>query len=121
MKRRLYRRLALALFLACVSVGGVAAQEQPPASPPAQPESSAQQAQPPNPDTAVGQDLSKASERAVHAEEGEGHEENAEFKYSKMVAKLGSFIGIGPHGMYWVSLVINFVLLALFFWMLLRS
>ena len=121
MKRRLYRRLALALFLACVSVGGVAAQEQPPASPPAQPESSAQQAQPPNPDNAVGQDLSKASERAVHAEEGEGHEENAEFKYSKMVAKLGSFIGIGPHGMYWVSLVINFVLLALFFWMLLRS
>jgi len=99
-------------------VGVVAAQEQPPASGSAP---AAQQARPSNPDAAASQDLTKASERAVHAEEGEVHEEYAEFKYSKMVAKLGSFIGIGPRGMYWVSMAVNFVILALFFWMLLRS
>jgi len=117
MKRSLYGRLALVLFLACVSVGVVAAQEQPASDSAA----AAQQARPANPNAAASQDLSKASEAAVHAEEGEVHEEHAEFKYSKMVATLGSFIGIGPHGMYWVSMAVNFVILALFFWMLLRS
>ena len=38
-----------------------------------------------------------------------------------MVAKLGRMIGLGPHGMYWVSMVANFAILALFFWMLLKS
>jgi len=118
MKRSLYERLALVLLLACVSVGVVAAQDQQPASGSA---SAAQQAQPANPNAAASQDLTKASEAAVHAEEGEVHEENAEFKYSKMVAKLGSFLGIGTRGMYWVSMAVNFVVLALFFWMLLRS
>jgi F-type H+-transporting ATPase subunit b len=55
----------------------------------------------------------------VKAEEGKG--EHDEFKYSAMVARLGRLIGIDAHGMYWVSLVINFVVLALFFWMLLKS
>ena len=66
---------------------------------------------------------SNASKEAVQAEEGEGkeHDENAKFKYSAMVAKLGRLIGLGPTGMYWVSIAANFVFLALFFWMLLRS
>ena len=38
-----------------------------------------------------------------------------------MVARLGRAIGIDAHGMYWVSLVINFAILTLFFWMLLKS
>ena len=38
-----------------------------------------------------------------------------------MVTKLGGFLGIGPHGMYWVSIAANFAFLALFFWMLLRT
>jgi F-type H+-transporting ATPase subunit b len=38
-----------------------------------------------------------------------------------MVTKLGQLIGVGPIGMYWVSIVANFVFLGLFFWMLLKS
>ncbi len=115
------RRIGVALFVLCLSFGVLSAQDHSQAAPPA-PEQSAQQApqQPPtNPNTAISQDLSKASEQAVHSEEG--HEENAEFKYSAMVAKLGQMVGIGPHGMYWVSVALNFVFLALFFWMLLRA
>ena len=116
-------RIGLVFLLASLSLGVLSAQEhaQTPAN--AQPESSAQQAQQPptNPNAAAGAELTKESEKAVHAEEGEVHEENAEFKYSAMVAKLGRMIGVGPHAMYWVSLAINFTVLALFFWMLLKS
>ena len=121
MRRSLNNRLALPFFLVCLSVGVITAQQQPPSTPPAQSQQSTQQAQPANPDTAASQELSTESEKAVHASEGEEHEENAEFKYSDMVAKLGRIIGIDAHGMYWVSLFINFAILALFFWMLLKS
>jgi len=123
MKRYFLNRLSLALVLACFTVGVVVAQEHAGSPSASQPQTSAQPAQQPsvNPDAAAGEALTKESEKAVHAEEGEGHEENAEFKYSKMVAKLGHFIGLEARGMYWVSLAINFVVLALFFWMLLKS
>ena len=111
-------RLALLFLLGWLCAGVVVAQQPQPA-PPANSQHSAQQAQPVNPDTAVSNELSAESEKAVHA--AEGHEEYSEFKYSNMVARLGRAIGIDAHGMYWVSLVINFVILALFFWMLLRS
>jgi F-type H+-transporting ATPase subunit b len=119
MKRFLNRRLALLFFLVCLSIGVVTAQQQPQSAPPAQSQPSAQQAQPVNPNTAAGGELASESEKAVHA--AEGHEEYSEFKYSDMVARLGRAIGIDAHGMYWVSLVINFAILALFFWMLLKS
>jgi F-type H+-transporting ATPase subunit b len=114
---------AIVLFSVSVSLSAVSAQENPkPAEPAASQSTDPAPQQPPvNPDAAVGKDLTKASEGAVHAEEGEGHEENAEFKYSSMVQRLGRFIGLGPHGMYWLSLAINFLILALFAWMLLRS
>jgi len=118
MKRLRESRFALLFFLVCMSVGIVTAQQPQPA-PPAQSQPSAQQAQPPNPDTAVSQELSAESEKAVHA--AEGHEEYSEFKYSDVVARLGRAIGIDAHGMYWVSLLINFAILAVFFWMLLKS
>jgi F-type H+-transporting ATPase subunit b len=124
MKRPRIRRLGfIVLVSTCVSLGVISAQENPkPAAPAASPSADQQtQPQPVNPDTAVGRDLSNASERAVKAEEGNGHEEHAEFKYSAMVARLGRMIGIGPHGMYWVSMAANFIFLALFFWMLLKS
>ena len=119
-------RLVLLVLFACLAVGVVWSQEAPKASSAAQslPDQNAQPEpaqQPTNPDSVAGRDLTKASEEAQHAEEGEVHEENAEFKYSAMVARLGRMIGIGPHGMYWVSLAINFVVLAAFFWMLLKS
>jgi len=119
MKRLRESRFALLFFLVCMSVGIVTAQQQPQSAPPAQSQPSAQQAQPPNPDTAVSQELSAESEKAVHA--AEGHEEYSEFKYSDVVARLGRAIGIDAHGMYWVSLLINFAILAVFFWMLLKS
>jgi F-type H+-transporting ATPase subunit b len=118
MKRFLRSRLALLVFLICLSVG-IAAAQQPQAAPPAQSQPSSQQAQPVNPDTATSQELSAESEKAVHA--AEGHEEYSEFKYSDMVARLGRAIGIDAHAMYWVSLAINFAILAGFFWMLLKS
>jgi hypothetical protein len=55
---------------------------QPAARAQTEPAAQKPQQQPVNPDTAASQELSKASEVAVHAEEGEAHEENAEFKYS---------------------------------------
>ncbi|HEY4901767.1 MAG TPA: hypothetical protein VIH91_13215 [Terriglobales bacterium] len=127
MKRSVYRRLGLALLFACISVAVVSAQENPKASAPPQAQPADQKAQqepakrPENPDSAMSQDLAKESEKAVKSEEGEEHDENAKFKYSSMVTKLGRLIGVGPTGMYWVSIAANFVFLALFFWMLLKS
>jgi F-type H+-transporting ATPase subunit b len=111
-------QLGLLFLLGWLCVGVVVAQQAPPA-PPTHSQHSAQPAQPVNPDTAASNELSAESEKAVHA--AEGHEEYSEFKYSNMVARLGRVIGIDAHGMYWVSLVINFAILALFFWMLLKS
>ncbi len=129
MTRSALRRFGLILLFACLSAGVVFAQENAKAAAPAQAQPADQKAQqepakqPVNPDAAIGKDLTDASKAAVKAEEGEGkeHDENAKFKYSIMVAKLGRFIGLGPEGMYWVSLIANFVFLALFFWMLLKS
>ena len=126
MTRSDFRRLGLVLLFACLSAGVIAAQENSKAAAPAQAqpaERNAQQepAQSANPNSAMSQDLAKASEKAVKSEEGEEHDENAKFKYSSMVAKLGKLIGVGPTGMYWVSIAANFIFLALFFWMLLKS
>jgi F-type H+-transporting ATPase subunit b len=123
MSRKTLRNAFFALFLALVGVASISAQEhaQPAAPPQSEPAAQTGQQQPVNPDTAASQELSKASEKAVHAEEGEAHEENAEFKYSSMVGKLGHFIGLDAHGMYWVSIAVNFLVLAVFFWMLLKS
>ena len=101
----------------------VSAQEHAQPAAPAQAEPASQNPQQPpvNPDTAASQDLAKASEKAVHAEEGEGHEENAEFKYSSMVARLGHMIGLDAHGMYWVFYRRQLRGAGGFFWMLLKS
>jgi F-type H+-transporting ATPase subunit b len=123
MSRKTLRHFAFAFLLACISIASVSAQEHKQPAAPAQSEPAAQtpQQQPVNPDTAASQELSKASEGAVHAEEGEAHEENAEFKYSSMVQKLGRMVGLDVHGMYWLSIAVNFAVLAVFFWMLLKS
>lgn len=122
MSRQLLNRFGLALLLTCLSVGVIAAKQQPQASSPPQQQPSAQQGQQPeNPNAAASGELTTESEKAVHAEEGEVHEEGAEFKYSAMVARLGRMIGLDAHGMYWVSLAVNFIILVLFFWMLLKS
>jgi F-type H+-transporting ATPase subunit b len=126
MTRSALRRFGLVLLFACLSLAVVSAQESSKAAAPSQAQPADQKAQqeaakPSNPDSAIGSDLAKESEKAVKSEEGEEHDENAKFKYSSMVTKLGKLIGVGPTGMYWVSIAANFVFLALFFWMLLKS
>ena len=127
MKHFLNRRLGLVLLFAFFTVGVIWSQEQSQAPAPAQSQPPAQSAQsepatqPENPNAAIGQDLSKASKEAEHAEEGEGHDEHGKFKYSPMVQRLGRYVGLGTHGMYWLSLAINFLVLIVFFWMLLKS
>lgn len=127
MMSRVRRRLDLVALFVGLSLAVISAQgqSQPATSAPTQPADQKTQQEPAkrssNPDTAASQDLANASKEAVHAEEGEGHDEYAKFKYSTMVAKLGRLIGIGPNGMYWVSVAANFIFLTLFFWMLLRS
>ncbi len=111
------RRIGLAsvFFALTLLVGGAGAQEAAPAAGSTQPQA---QQQPENPNAAIGSELSKQSEEAEHAEE---HEENGQFKYSPTVKWLGEHLGLDPHRAYWVSLVINFGLFALFFWFLLRG
>jgi len=124
MKHFLNRRPGLVLLFAFLTVGVIGSQEQPSApaqsQPPAQNEPDQAQ-QPESPNAATAQELSKASQAAEHAEEGEGHEENAQFKYSPMVQRLGRYVGLGTQGMYWLSMLINFLALAAFFWLLLKS
>jgi F-type H+-transporting ATPase subunit b len=127
MRNHLRRQLCLTLLFAFFTVGLAWSQEGSKPAAPAESQPSAQSTQPApsqtpvNPDAAIGRDLSKASEQAEHAEEGEGHAEHDNFKYSSMVQRLGRLVGLGPRGMYWVSLAVNFIILALFFWMLLKS
>jgi len=111
------RRIALLFLLLAVTVfvSGAHAQESAPA-----PNGQQSQAQPQaeGPNATIGAELSKESEAAEHAEE---HDEHAQFKYSPSVQKIAKVAGIDSHRAYFVSLVINFGLLALFFWVLLRS
>ena len=88
--KKRFRSIAAAfLLLGCLFVVAVAAQEHAQPAPQAQSADHGSQQQPVNPDTAASQDLAKASKAAEHAEEGEAHEENAEFKYSSMVQRIG--------------------------------
>jgi F-type H+-transporting ATPase subunit b len=117
MKTRL-RRLFLGLLLlgfsfACVGQeSGAASKADAPGA-----QSQATQ-QPENPNSAIGQELSSASHEAAETAE---HEENAQFKYSRAVRWIANHLNGDPRLAYLVSLIVNFGLLALFFYMLLRS
>ncbi len=126
MTRTAIRRLALGLVLLCIALGAVSQERSESASQDKSAQSSApQQAKPPagenqvaNPNSAVGRELAETSNEAAGEEP---KEENAEFKYSKTVRWIARHLGLSEHQMYWVSLAINFGLLALFFYMLLRT
>jgi len=51
----------------------------------------------------------------------EEEEENAQFKYSPVVKWFARHLGLDPRVMYWISVLINFALLVLFFYILLKS
>jgi F-type H+-transporting ATPase subunit b len=116
MKRIVYRHFAWLFLAFALTFTGYAlwAQESSPAGP-SQPQA---QPQSENPNAAIGQDLSEASHSA---EESEEHEENAQFKYSPTMKWVARHLNTDPHVAYFVSLVINFGLLALFFYVLLRG
>jgi F-type H+-transporting ATPase subunit b len=115
--KNLRRRVTLPIlfFALTIFVAGANAQEPAPAPGSQQPQA---QQQTTNPNAVIGAELSKESEKAEDAEE---HEENGQFKYSPSVKWFAKTIGLDPHAAYFVSLIINFGLLALFFWVLLRS
>jgi F-type H+-transporting ATPase subunit b len=116
MKKLLIVRFAL-LSLVCLLVSVTAnAQEHAPAA--AQPQAQTEQRQPENPNSAIGGELAKESREAESAAE---HEENAQFKYSPTVKWIAKHLGMDPHAAYFVSLIINFGILALFFYILLRG
>lgn len=114
---KLLRRMGLpTIFLALtLFVAAAPAQEAAPAAGSAQPQA---EQQPENPNAAIGGELSKESKEAEQAEE---HEENGQFKYSPAVKWFAKHLGMDPHRAYFVSLFINFGILALFFWVLLRG
>jgi F-type H+-transporting ATPase subunit b len=111
------RRLGLLALLLLLSLGAAAAQEPKAAAAgnAAQPQATQQ---PENPNSAVGHELSSASHEA---EETAEHEENAQFKYSPAVQWIAKHLNGDPKLAYLISLVVNFGLLALFFYMLLRT
>jgi len=115
MKKRFSTRFTLLCLAGLLVLATANAQEHAPAA--AQPNAQTQQ-QPENPNAAIGGELAKESREAESSEE---HEENAQFKYSPTVKRVARHLGMDPHVAYFVSLVINFGILALFFYVLLRS
>ena len=116
MKKLLSAR-AMLLCLAFLLIFATAnAQEHAPAA--AQPEAQTQQQQSENPNSVIGGELAKESREAEASAE---HEENAQFKYSPTVKWVANHLGMDPHAAYFVSLIINFGILALFFYILLRG
>jgi len=61
-----------------------------------------------------------ASGEGTHAPQGE-EEENAQFKYSPMVQWFARHLGLDARKMYWISVIINFLLLALVFYIMLKA
>jgi len=130
MKRNI-RRLALGLVWICLALGMVDAQEHgaPASSSSAQsgraskPEQKAQQNQPENPNAEFGSELTKASEEAA----GEAGKKDAKLEmelkaqHSPVVSWIGRLFNIGPEGAYWLSLIVNFAILVVFFWVLMKG
>jgi F-type H+-transporting ATPase subunit b len=101
--------LLVLLMIGCTGVASLRAQEPPQSAPPEQKqagESSAQQAQqqPGGP----ARQLVRGSKEAA----GEEKDEYAEFKQSASVKGIARLTGLGLQKSYWLSLVLNFVIIA---------
>ena len=119
MRKSAHRWLLLLAFTMVFAFGAMAAQEpKASAQKPAEAQSQPAGQQPENPNTAIGNDLSTASHDALESAE---HEENAQFKYSPAVRWIAKHLNGDRKVAYAFSLIVNFGLLALFFYMLLRS
>lgn len=121
MKRAAFRRWFLLLLVLCVACFAVAQEPTSSSASQDKTEPAQPQAEPhhvTNPNSAIGRELAKTSREAA---DDEPKEENAEFKYSKTVHWIASHLGLTDRQMYWVSLFVNFALLGLFFYILLRT
>ncbi len=123
MKTTLTRWMAIAVVVSCFAGGVIRAQEPATADSAKSAAAQSQAAQPQsgNPNTDIGNDLATASKEAADSAEHEADEENAKFKYSPAVRWLGRHVNADPHRAYAISLIVNFGLLGLFFYMLLKS
>ncbi len=123
------RRLGLLLLLAFLACGMVAAQETGGASSSTQSaqtstssganQAATAQQQTEQRDAAATAEAAKSAEHGTSEETEE--EENPQFKYSPSERWFARHLGLNIHQMYWISLLINFALLALFFWVLLKA
>ncbi len=111
-----FRRLGVVLLFATLALAVSVAQDAPKATSTAAQSQAAQQ--PENPNSAIGHELSSASHEAAETAE---HEENSQFKYSPAIQWVAKHLNGDPRLAYLISLIVNFGLLALFFYMLLRS
>ena len=121
MRAMTQRRLILLCMAVCLSVGIAVAQEGTgSSSASAEPTvsqgqvSAAQPQKPENPNAAVGRQLTGQ----MRADE---KEEDNQFKYSPAVKWFAHILHLDQHQMYWISYIINFILLVLFFYFLFRS
>jgi F-type H+-transporting ATPase subunit b len=127
-------RLTLGILCICLAFGVVVAQEHgastsSPAQsdqtskPDQQGQSSAQQNPPESPNAEFGQELAKTSEKAAE----EAGKKDAKIamelraQHSPVVTWIGRIIKISPEHAYVLSLIINFAILVVFFWMLLKA
>ena len=124
--KSILRSFALLIaLLACASLSALALQESQPSpqkgSAAASPDA-ARPAEPANP----GQEVTHASNEAAgrtgqeaeaghHAEgESEAHDEEAAFKYSASVRYIAKKTGLSLTAVYWVSVILNFAIIAVF-------
>jgi F-type H+-transporting ATPase subunit b len=132
------RRLVLGLLWTCLALGLVAAQEHESsasssssASPseqtskPGQQDqsSSAAQNQPESPNAEFGEELANASKKAAKEASTEDTVLGMKLRavHSPVVSWIGRVINIGPERAYVLSLIINFGILIVFFWVLLKA
>lgn len=106
-------------LLAAPAAAQKASQSAPPAQKSVRQERAGKVAQPrekANAGPNFGAQLAQASREAA----GES-EENAQFKFSPSVRWMGSVLGLGVHGAYWLAFILNFAILALVIYLLWRS
>lgn len=114
MRQRLLQVL-LAIFFLALLCSAVSAQSQPQPAKPSEPASAAASPQ-----------SGSASEAKLEGGQGAKHEakeedEEAQFKQSPSVKWLAKLTGLSPSAAYWVSLVLNFVMVAAVLMVFLKS
>jgi F-type H+-transporting ATPase subunit b len=118
----------LVLIATLLAIGSLALAWQEHSKPPAQTEQK-QESAPAQGENAADhtaaqpgtEQLTHASQEAAGQHEEAAHDEHAEFKQSASVKALGRLLGLSPNAAYWFSIVLNFVVIALLIFLLLKA